>query len=329
MRSARACPPAARSTCRSCACRRPAGQPGAVAGELMADVVLQSGLPAGPCSRWRSSAAWRRSRRRRRSPTGLALRLLPRAAVRRRARLRQAAHRIGTEATRRGASRRDDLAALARDLVQAGQRHASSSPATSRWPQLMPALEASVRRAGAPAARRPSDRPRARRRAGGKVYLVDKPDAPQSVIVAGARLASAAASRKTWRWRPVMRNFGGMATSRLNRNLRLDKHWSYGTSGGADQPRAASAPFDGRGAGADRQDARKSMLEVAKEIRGVAGERPLARRGVRQHHAQHDARACPAASRPSTRSKRRRSTSINLKLAGRLLVRLRRQYPRA
>ena len=28
-----------------------------------------------------------------------------------------------------------------------------------------------------------------------------------------------------------MRNFGGLATSRLNRNLRLDKHWSYGTQG--------------------------------------------------------------------------------------------------
>jgi zinc protease len=27
-----------------------------------------------------------------------------------------------------------------------------------------------------------------------------------------------------------MQNFGGMATSRLNRNLRLDKHWSYGTT---------------------------------------------------------------------------------------------------
>ena len=29
-----------------------------------------------------------------------------------------------------------------------------------------------------------------------------------------------------------MRNFGVIATSRLNRNLRLDKHWSYGTRGG-------------------------------------------------------------------------------------------------
>ena len=28
-----------------------------------------------------------------------------------------------------------------------------------------------------------------------------------------------------------MRNFGGIATSRLNRNLRLDKAWSYGTQG--------------------------------------------------------------------------------------------------
>ena len=71
----------------------------------------------------------------------------------------------------------------------------------------------------------------------------------------------------------VMRNFGGMSTSRLNRNLRLEKHWSYGAS--------ANLP-DARGqrpflvvAPVQSDKTKESMIEVAKEIRGVAGERPI------------------------------------------------------
>ena len=106
----------------------------------------------------------------------------------------------------------------------------------------------------------------------GKVYLVDKPDAPQSVIIA-AHLGPTGATPGDLALETVMRNFGGMATSRLNRNLRLEKHWSYGTSGsvsGARGPRSfvVVAPVQ-----TDRT--RESMVEVMKEIRGVAGARPL------------------------------------------------------
>ena len=71
-----------------------------------------------------------------------------------------------------------------------------------------------------------------------------------------------------------MRNFGGMATSRLNRNLRLEKHWSYGTAGflnGARGPRnfAVFAPVQ-------TDKTKESMVEVRKEILGLEGERPLA-----------------------------------------------------
>jgi zinc protease len=72
----------------------------------------------------------------------------------------------------------------------------------------------------------------------------------------------------------LMRNFGGMATSRLNRNLRLEKHWSYGTSGTVvdargQRPFMVIAPVQ-------TDKTKEAMIEVAKEIRGVAGERPLA-----------------------------------------------------
>jgi len=107
---------------------------------------------------------------------------------------------------------------------------------------------------------------------GGKVFLVDKPDAPQSVIVAshvsipGGRPDEVAVDT-------VMRLFGGMATSRLNRNLRLDKHWSYGTSGflvdaAGDRPMVVVAPVESG-------KTREAMVEVAREIRGIAGERPV------------------------------------------------------
>ena len=65
---------------------------------------------------------------------------------------------------------------------------------------------------------------------GKKIYLIDKPDAPQSTIVA-AHVSEPSGQAEDLAAEPVFQNFGGMATSRLNRNLRLDKHWSYGTSG--------------------------------------------------------------------------------------------------
>ncbi|HEX2123484.1 MAG TPA: insulinase family protein, partial [Thermoanaerobaculia bacterium] len=111
------------------------------------------------------------------------------------------------------------------------------------------------------------------RTAGRKVYLIDKPDAPQSVIVA-AHVSERGGLAEDLAIETVMRNFGGMATSRLNRNLRLDKHWSYGTSGSlhearGQRPFVVIAPVQ-----TDRT--KEAIVEVQKEIRGVAGERPVA-----------------------------------------------------
>jgi zinc protease len=107
----------------------------------------------------------------------------------------------------------------------------------------------------------------------GKVYLIDKPGAPQSVIVA-AELATPSGSPDDLALETVMRNFGGMATSRMNRNLRLDKHWSYGTQGGLTSARGPRvfqviAPVQ-------TDKTRESMVETMMEIRGIAGARPLA-----------------------------------------------------
>ena len=107
----------------------------------------------------------------------------------------------------------------------------------------------------------------------GKVYLIDKPGAPQTTIVA-AHLASAPGSAQDLAVETVLRNFGGMATSRLNRNLRLEKHWSYGASGGLSGSRGPRTFMVFAPVQTDRT--KESMVEVLREIQGVAGTRPIA-----------------------------------------------------
>ena len=137
--------------------------------------------------------------------------------------------------------------------------------------KALPALEASFGgwRGGAAPVRAAAS---AGRSAPARIYLVDKPDAPQSIIAAG-QLSPAYGQPEDLAMEPVMSNFGGMATSRLNRNLRLDKHWSYGTSGRLTDVRGERALQVIAPVQTDKT--REAMIEVAREIRGVAGERPL------------------------------------------------------
>ena len=106
-----------------------------------------------------------------------------------------------------------------------------------------------------------------------RVYLIDKPDAPQSVIIA-THLSQTQGQPEDLAMEPVMQNFGGMATSRLNRNLRLDKHWSYGVQGALTNVRGQRAFVIQAPVQTNRT--RESMLELAKEIKDIAGARPIA-----------------------------------------------------
>jgi zinc protease len=108
---------------------------------------------------------------------------------------------------------------------------------------------------------------------GGKVYLIDKPGAVQSIIVA-AHLTEPGGQPEDIAMETVMRNFGGMATSRLNRNLRLDKHWSYGVSGLLQQARGQRPLMVIAPVQTDKTT--ESIIEVKRELAGIAGERPIA-----------------------------------------------------
>ncbi len=138
--------------------------------------------------------------------------------------------------------------------------------------KLMPALEASFGQwaaGSAPAKSVALVAPTA----GKRVFLIDKPDAPQSTIVA-AHISQAQGQGEDLAIEPVMQDFGGMATSRLNRNLRLDKHWSYGTSGQLTAVRGQRAFLVMAPVQTDKT--REAMQEVAKEVGDIAGARPIA-----------------------------------------------------
>lgn len=107
---------------------------------------------------------------------------------------------------------------------------------------------------------------------GKRIYLIDKPNAPQSTIVA-AHISEQSGQPEDLALEPVMQNFGGMATSRLNRNLRLDKHWSYGTNGQLTAVRGQRAFVVVAPVQTDKT--KESIVEVTREINNVAGGRPI------------------------------------------------------
>jgi len=137
--------------------------------------------------------------------------------------------------------------------------------------KLVPALEASFGawQGGSAPAKQVASVPA---NTGKRIYLIDKPEAPQSTIVA-AHVSQPAGQPDELAIQAVMTNFGGMATSRLNRNLRLDKHWSYGTTARLSEMRGQRSLITVAPVQTDKTV--EAMQEVAKEIRDIAGQRPI------------------------------------------------------
>jgi len=104
------------------------------------------------------------------------------------------------------------------------------------------------------------------------IYLVDKPGAQQSVILAA--IPAPERDEKDERSVELMNNvFGGAFVSRLNMNLREDKHWAYGASSflsGSLGPRAFVSY-----AGVQTDKTKESMIEFRKELDGAVGATPI------------------------------------------------------
>jgi len=105
-----------------------------------------------------------------------------------------------------------------------------------------------------------------------RVFLIDRPDAPQSLIMAGL-LAPSTRAPDNLAIQVANGAFGGTFTSRLNMNLREDKRWAYG---------AQSFLMDAQGqrpmlfyAPVQTDKTAPSAEEMLKEARAVIADKPL------------------------------------------------------
>ena len=103
-----------------------------------------------------------------------------------------------------------------------------------------------------------------------RVFLIDKPGSVQSVLIAG-HLAPPTSNPDEIAIETMNTVLGGSFTSRLNMNLREDKHWSYG---------ARSTFIDAKGqrmffayAPVQTDKTVESMVEISKEMRGILNDR--------------------------------------------------------
>jgi len=104
------------------------------------------------------------------------------------------------------------------------------------------------------------------------VYLMDRPGSLQSMIFAG-ELAPPKANPQEIAIETMNNILGGTFTSRLNMNLREDKHWSYGVHSvlaGARGPRPymVIAPVQ-------TDKTKESVSELAQELKAVVGKQPI------------------------------------------------------
>jgi zinc protease len=122
-----------------------------------------------------------------------------------------------------------------------------------------------------------------------QVYLIDKPGAQQTTIIAGA-IAPAESSTGGIALRAWNDLLGGTFSGRINMNLRENKHWSYGAQsvliGTANQrPFLLVAPVQ-------TDKTKESLEEVKKELQGIVGDRPPAEREL-EHTVSQETRSLP------------------------------------
>jgi zinc protease len=104
------------------------------------------------------------------------------------------------------------------------------------------------------------------------VYLIDKPGALQSVIVA-AEVAPPTANPNEIAIKVMNDSLGGLFGSRLNMNLREDKHWSYGVRSTLRDARAQRPFYTVAPVQTDKT--KEAMAEMSKEFRGIVGDHPI------------------------------------------------------
>jgi zinc protease len=115
------------------------------------------------------------------------------------------------------------------------------------------------------------------------VYLIDRPGALQSVIV-GAQLAPPRNDPDAVALQLVNNIFGGSFSSRINMNLREDKHWSYGVrtllpDALGPRPYLSLSPVQ-------TDKTKEALHELVAEYAGIAGAKPIAAKELEEFQAQ-------------------------------------------
>jgi zinc protease len=110
------------------------------------------------------------------------------------------------------------------------------------------------------------------------IYLIDRPGALQSDIV-GAQLAPPRNTPEAVALNLLNDVFGGTFSSRLNMNLREDKHWSYGVGSGLEPALGQRIFLSGSPVQTDRTA--QSLRELAREYVDIAGARPVTARELK------------------------------------------------
>jgi zinc protease len=105
-----------------------------------------------------------------------------------------------------------------------------------------------------------------------QVYLIDRPGSGQSLIV-GAQLGPPFNSPDEDALDLVNNIFVGPFSSRLNMNLREDKHWSYGVGSARPPSRAQGLYLSTAPVQTDKT--KESLAELVKEYKNIVGDKPI------------------------------------------------------
>jgi zinc protease len=235
--------------------------------ELWADVILNPAFPAEEIERQRAQVLGQILQEKKRA-VGMAMRIMP-------ALLYGDDHPYGQPRTGSGteesvaAITRDDLVAAHADWFKPGNAVAVVVGDTT-LKEIKPLLEKSF--AGWAEGQAPDlELPTRQQPEKTQVYIVDKPGAAQSLLLAGS-LAPPRNDPDDVPLQVLNTVLGGQFTSRLNMNLREDKGYTYG---------AFTGYFDARGQGTlfgfsqVRTDVTKeSIAEMIKEFREIRDTRP-------------------------------------------------------
>jgi len=236
--------------------------------DLFADVVLNPSFPETDVKR-EQKLALAAIEREQNTPATLGLRVLP-------ALLYGAGHPYGNPLT--GSGTKESVAKLTReDLVKFHDTWLRPNNATlivvgdTTLKEVTPKLEKlfGAWKSGSVWAKDVKIVPVAAKSA---VYLIDKPGALQSVIIAGV-VAAPRANPQEIAIEAMNDSLGGTFGARLNMNLREDKHWSYGVrtvlrDARSQRPFYAVAPVQ-------TDKTKESLVEMNKEFRGIVGDHPV------------------------------------------------------